>query len=209
MKTEKNHFATGIYTILFGLLGLNDYYRAKYLRGCFRAIAFIVSICYFCIWQAPLRISLSHYELIDNLYTPAYTNANAAILFAHDIIASALLIICIAFWIYDLYRFFFKYDKKEYQHVSKKRYVVTALLLGWSGLHDYLVERAKYANTHIILLILSISLVAISSITESSAAASIMLITSAAILFANELIAIIEAFNFIGTKHEKRSKAEK
>ena len=209
MKAEKNHFAIGIYTILFGLLGLNDFYFAKYKRGFVRMVMLILSLCYFSLWQAQLRISLSHYELIDNLYTPTYTNSNATILFVSDIAATSLFVICIICWLYDLYKFFTMRKKESIQTISRKRYILTAILLGWTGIHDYLAERAKYANTHIILLILSIALIVISRISGSIAITSILTITSVAILLANEIIAIIEAFNFTIAKHEKRGKAKK
>ncbi len=202
MKTKIHPFATGIYTVLFGLFGLRNFYLGEYLAGSVRLLSFFTSTIYFTQLRARLRINLSSYQLIDNLYTPSISTAANIFYHAANFIMGALLLINILWWLRDLYYYFFRKTHYPTQTLSNKGLTLTALLLGWTGMHDYQLDRIKYANLHIILLIISIAAAAISQTrslqhtAEYNGYMSILFMLSLAILIANEIIAIIEISNY-------------
>ncbi len=202
MKTKIHPFATGIYTVLFGLFGLRNFYLGEYLAGIVRLLSFLTSTFYFAQLRTQLRINLSSYQLIDNLYTPSISTAANIFYCTANVVMGALLLISILWWLRDLYYYFFRKAHYPAQTLSKKRLTLTALLLGWTGMHDYQLGRTKYANLHIILLIISIAAVAISQTrslqhtAEYNGYMSILLMLSVALLIANEIIAIIEISNY-------------
>ncbi|MDO4220108.1 MAG: hypothetical protein Q4D22_02665 [Candidatus Saccharibacteria bacterium] len=214
MKTKTNQFAVGIYTILFGLFGLRNFYLGEHERGAIRLISFLLTINYFANIRAQLRINLFSYELIDNLYVPSMNAASTTLYYTLNTIATIILVANIAWWIYDIISYF-RTRKYPDQKISQRRFILNAILLGWTGIHDYFIERVKYANTHIIMLIISIAFLAVSqtnSLThtaEYNGYMSILFIVGVAVLIANELIAIIEVINYLFAKNEQRKSKAK
>lgn len=203
MKTKTNPLAVGIYTIFFGLFGLNDFYFGKYKRGIFRLLSFFIPAIYFLYIQPELKISLAHKELIDNIYVPVLSEGNNALLTILRTIMLVVLIFSVLWTLLEIIGFFTKRHYKEAQTVSDRRFVLSAILLGWSGIHDFLADRSKYALFHIGLATLSLILIIVTRINFSinDATFDAYMFTfhavGLAIAVINEIIAIIEAVNFI------------
>lgn len=203
MKTKTNPLAVGIYTIFFGLFGLNDFYFGKYKRGIFRLLSFFIPAIYFLYIQPELKISLAHKELIDNVYVPVLSEGNNALLTILRTIMLVVLIFSVLWALLEIIGFFTKRHYKEEQTVSSRRFVLSAILLGWSGIHDFLADRSKYALFHIGLAALSLILIIVTrinfSINDATFDACMFTFHAVGLAIAavNEIIAIIEAVNFI------------
>ena len=203
MKTKTNPLAVGIYTIFFGLFGLNDFYFGKYKRGIFRLLSFFIPAIYFLYIQPELKISLAHKELIDNVYVPVLSEGNNALLTILRTIMLVVLIFSVLWTLLEIIGFFTKRHYKEEQTVSNRRFALSAILLGWSGIHDFLTNRSKYALFHIGLAALSLILIIVTRINFSindvtfDAYMFTFHAVGLAIAAVNEIIAIIEAVNFI------------
>ncbi len=203
MKTKTKPLAVGIYTIFFGLFGLNDFYFGKYKRGIFRFLSFIIPAIYFLYIQPELKISLAHKKLVDNVYVPVLSEGSNALLTILRTVMLAALIFSVLWTLLEIIGFFTKrhYDKE--QTVSKRRFVLSAVLLGWSGIHDFLADRSKYALFHIGLTVLSLALIVITRINfniDSATLEAYMFTLHAvgiSIAVVNGIIAIIEAIKFI------------
>lgn len=203
MKTKTNSLAVGIYTIFFGLFGLNDFYFGKYKRGITRFLTFIIPAAYFLYIQPELKIKLAHKELVDNVYVPVMSDGNNALLTILRTVMLVALIFSVLWTLLEIIGFFTKRHTEKEQTISNRRFVLNAIILGWSGIHDFLSGRNKYALFHIGLFTLSAILILVSKINFNINSATLdaymftLHAVGLSIAIINEIIAIIEAINFI------------
>lgn len=199
--TKTNRLASGIYTIIFGLFGMNDFYLGHYRRGIVRLFAFVVPTIFFLFVMTPLRLSLVHMELLDNVYVPTISAEALAYFVGTCFAMGALLSYSVLRTLFSIVFYICLYKPQELT-VTRRRYIWSALLLGWSGLHDFLINRTKYALFHVLMFILALGLIIISRVdfginsAEFDAYMSVALAAGIAVAVINQIIAILEAANY-------------
>ncbi len=192
MKENNTKKVAYLYGIFLGIFGVHDFYLNRNRQGIIHFLLTIVPFYFYLLLSNEIRSELSEKELVGNLYVPTLTGDHLLLYRALNVIMLLAFIGNIIWLIIEIIRLF--HDKLTIPKDNKPtvlRFMLLALVLGWTGVHNAIAGHFDKAKSHLILTLVSVFLIVI-GIRPYSTVPSVPMVVGIGILALNEINAIIE-----------------